>query len=560
MSLVRPFIPFPAAGAALLGTLVYLNALDNPFVYDDFRLIVENPALDLSTLYALVVRDVTRPVVAISYAIDTALWGRSPIGYHTTNVLLHAINVVLVFWIAFLGVADSGRGLVQRAWTAAPPPIVGFAAAALFAVHPMMTQAVGYIAARSEVAYSTFFLLAFMAGRRWMLGGGAAWWTACVGLWVVSVLTKETAAVLPLVLLAYDRLLLDAEPAARRRRWLRLELPLLALTGLAGVVRIAVLRAVEFPGDAPPDPRYVLVTVDAFWQYLGLFVLPRGQSIFHAVPLVDSPLAPRALAGLGGLVAYAGVAWALRRLHGLLPFGLGWCAVLLIPPAVLAVLGRGEPLAEHRAYLPAAGLFMASGCAFGELWARAGRWRRLVVATGIVLLAWFSVLTVARNAIWGDPVQLANEAVAHAPGHWLPRILLADALRQDGRCSEAIDAYRAAIAIRPTDEFPYTRLARCLIEVRRVAEAEQVLRQLRAVNPDSQDAALGLGVFAAAGGRVQEARAHFEEVLARQPGHPQASRMITFLDGGLPAGDRERLCTELRRLAGASFALQACHG
>ena len=152
---------------------LYWNALDNPFVYDDFRLIVENTSiLDVWNLQSVIVRDMTRPMVNVSYAIDTWLWGRRPVGYHVTNVLLHAVNVMLVFWVAFLACEDRRRQAGQRLAAGVSPTIVGFATAMVFALHPMMTQAVGYISARSEVAYSTLFLLAFLAGRRWMLVGG----------------------------------------------------------------------------------------------------------------------------------------------------------------------------------------------------------------------------------------------------------------------------------------------------------------------------------------------------------------------------------------------------
>jgi len=163
-------VPVPAAFAAFVSVLIYWNALDNPFVYDDFRLIVENTSiLDVWNLQSVIVRDVTRPLVNISYAIDTWLWGRRPVGYHVTNVFLHAVNVILVFWVAFLASEDRRRQAGQQIGAGVSPTIVGFATAMVFALHPMMTQAVGYISARSEVAYSTLFLLAFLAGRRWML-------------------------------------------------------------------------------------------------------------------------------------------------------------------------------------------------------------------------------------------------------------------------------------------------------------------------------------------------------------------------------------------------------
>ena len=175
-----------------------------------------------------------------------------------------------------------------------------------------------------------------------------------------------------------------------------------------------------------------------------LFV-PRDQSIFHALPFTDSLLAPRAIAGIGGLVAFVALIWALRRWHSVMGLGLLWFTLLLVPSSVLFVLGRGEPMVEHRAYLSSAGLFLTWGTAFGLLWARVGRRRVLLAAAGIIFLIQLGFQTVIRNVVWQDPVMLSMEAENLAPDHWMPRILVAEALRQNGRCAEAEPEYRAAM-------------------------------------------------------------------------------------------------------------------
>jgi protein O-mannosyl-transferase len=555
----RSLVPVPAAFAALLAVLVYWNALNNPFVYDDFRVIVENASiLNVWNLQTVIVRDFTRPIVNLSYAIDTALWGRLPVGYHVTNVLLHAINVMLVFWVALLASEDRRRQAGQQIGASASPMVIASVTAMLFAVHPMMTQAVGYISARSEVAYTAFFLLAFLAGRRWMLGGGKRWWIFCVGLWVVAMLTKESAAMLSFVLLAYDWLVLDAPWSERRRRFLRLGFPLLAITFAGGAGRLGVLMWVEYPDQSGPDWRYALVALDAFWRYLAILFVPRDQSIFHALPFTDSLLAPRAIAGIGGLVAFVALIWALRRWHSVMALGLLWFTLLLVPSSVLFVLGRGEPMVEHRAYLSSAGLFLTWGTAFGLLWARVGRRRVLLAAAGIIFLVQLGFQTVIRNVVWQDPVTLSMEAENLAPDHWMPRILVAEALRQNGRCAEAVPEYRAAIARRPQYEFSYTRLFVCLLEEQRLQEAELTLRQLYTMNPKSQDAVMGLGLFAIIDGRVDQARQYFQQVLAQDPGRPRAQLMVDLIDGTLPSAEHRRVCDELQKLAGRPLAA-TCH-
>jgi tetratricopeptide (TPR) repeat protein len=553
----RGRIILPAVCAAVMGILVYLNALDNPFVYDDFPLIVENASiLNASDIQSVIVRDMTRPIVSVSYALDTWLWGRRPLGYHVTNLLLHTVNVMLLFFVGLLASEDRRRQTGQTAWPDTSPTVVGFIAAALLAVHPVMTQAVGYISGRSEVAYSVFFLLAFLAGRRWMLGGGAPWWSACVGLWAAAITAKESAAMLPFLLLAYDRMVLDAGAAERRRRFLKLLLPMIVITLVAAAARIAVLALVEYPGQIGFNWPLVLVAVDALSRYLLLLFSPRGQSIFHAVPLVDTLWSANTLVALLFLAALVVLIVRLRSTHSLMAFGLSWFVLLLVPSSGLLILGLGEPMAEHRVYLSAAGLFITWACAFSALWAQPERRKLAAVGAGVFLAA-LGFQTVVRNNIWEDPVRLSQEAVDLAPGHWMPRVLAAEALRQSGRCEEAVPQYRAAILIRPVDEYPYTMLARCLINERRLDDAEEALRQLHTVNPRSQDASMGLGVFSLLAGRLDESRTHFQEVLLRDPGRAQARLMLSFIDGSLPASERGPVCTALREVAGRT-TIEGC--
>jgi Flp pilus assembly protein TadD len=301
--------------------------------------------------------------------------------------------------------------------------------------------------------------------------------------------------------------------------------------------------------------------VDVFWQYLAMFAVPRDQAIFHAVPLMDDPFAPRALAGIAGLLAIVPGIIVLRRVHSLLAFGGLWFLLILVPSSVLFVLGIGEPMAEHRAYVAAVGLFLTWGSAFGILMHRMadrGRVRVLVYAIAGLFLAQLAVQTLIRNAVWGDPVALSREAARLAPDHWMPRLLLGEAYRQTGRCEQAVLEYRAASAIRPEEEFPYTKLAGCLIAGRRLAEAETALAQLRAVNPGSDDASMGLGVLAAIGNRPEEAHRYFEETLARNPGSSQARQMLAFVEGSLPVAQHQRLCEEMRYLGQGSFEFDGC--
>jgi len=548
-------------GCALLGIVVYGNALHNPFVYDDYRLIVENTTMQaFSDLRAIIIVDITRPVVTLSYAIDTAVWGHDPFGYHVTSVLLHGLNVGLVFWVALLLGEDQRRQGRQVVAANNWPLVAATATALIFAVHPMMTQAVGYISGRSEVLYGCLFMMAFLAGRRWMLHGGVGSWAATMTLWIASMLAKETAVMLPVVLVAYDWFLHDTPPDERRRRIVRLALPMVLAAAAAGALRLVLLLGFEYHGWRS-DGRFALVAVDAFWRYLGLLVVPVNQSIFHALPMPASVFDVRTAVGLLGLVALAWTAWRLRRVHGLIAFGLAWFALLMVPSSVLFAVGIGEPLAEHRAYVAAAGVFLAFGSGFAVLWRHLpdrGIWRAAVGVLALLVVARLGLQTIIRNTIWSDPVTLSREATLLAPDHWMPRLLLAEAYRHEGRCANAIPEYEAAVRLAPGEEFGYAKLAGCLIEAHRVDEAERTLLALRRVNPASQDASMALGVLATMANRIDDARRYFHESLARDPSSALARQFTAFVDGTLPGAEHLRLCEDMRAAADTTFDFDAC--
>jgi hypothetical protein len=150
------------AAAALLACLAYFNALNNPFVYDDRNTVVANPSLvDLSNVKFLFLYTPFRPIVNLSYAFDRWLWGYQPPGFHLTNIALHALVVVLLcVWVRRL-LSDAGMMLGRDAGA--------FAAAALFAVHPMQTEAVAYVSGRSELLCAAWFVAALLAAREAIL-------------------------------------------------------------------------------------------------------------------------------------------------------------------------------------------------------------------------------------------------------------------------------------------------------------------------------------------------------------------------------------------------------
>ena len=474
-----------AGAAAAMAISVYANALHNPFVYDDYHTVINNASIrSITNLGGLFWHDVTRPVVNFSYAVDRALWGPATFGFHLTSVLLHSLNVVLLFSLARRMRLDI---------------LSAFAAAALLAVHPMMTEAVGYVSGRSEVLCATFLLLALLCADRWLHGHEerrGRWLAAMLAAWVAALVTKETAAMFPFLLVLYDRL---TTGAGFWRRVRAVYAPLLTFTVLAGLGRLFVLARIEYPGQVSVHWSHLLVDADVFRRYLFMMAVPIGQAMFHEVGAISSVFDPRVLAGMAAVGLVAGAIWGMRRSEYRASFGLAWFALLLVPSAVLIALDQGEPMTEHRVYAASAGLFLAVGAGITDVvdWLSGrDRVQRIAgaVALALVLLS-FAAETLLRNAVWGSPVTLWRESVDLAPSHARPRLLLGEALADAGQRDAAIEQFRIAISFRPSDPVGHVELARSLGDAGRWHEAREELMRALEVGPHYEPARQALRIL-----------------------------------------------------------------
>ncbi len=558
-TLVLPLIP------SLLAGLIYLNALHNPFIYDDNRTVVDNGSLlDIRDVWAIVWHDVSRPVINMSYAIDRRVWGPEPFGFHVTSVLLHMLSVFLLFRLARKLAGDRNRrGSVSGGEI--EPAVAAFAAAALFAVHPLMTQAVGYISGRSEVLCAVFFLSAVLTGRRWMTGGGVGFWLLTLVLWMASLLTKESAVMLPLVLLAIDRLLLSDTVVEQRRRFLKLHLPFLVLACAGAVARLALFIVYEQLAGTGIRWLSALDAAIVIWRYASLLVLPVGQSIFHEIRQVASVTDPRAIGSVIGLGLLLVGAWLIRNRLPMVTFAVAWFLLMLLPSSALMVIDSSGDMAEHRVYLASAGPFLALGAGFGWLVSSARvqgtllRW--VVVLLFPAALLSLSGRTLLRNAMWSSPVLLWGEAVDRAPYHWMPRTVLGESLHDAGDHTAAAVQHRLALAANPDEESIYLKLGFCLAELGRFDEANATFKQLRAKHPESRTALTGLGIVAMLSDHPDEARAHFHHAIALDAREIPARQWLAVLEeqtGNI--GEALRLCEEIQRMQPGGLGTDECVG
>lgn len=543
----------------LLAVALYADTLRNPFVYDDFRTVVDNGTIaTLRDPLAIVQHEWTRPLTNLSFAVDRALWGPTPFGFHLTNVALHAFNIVLVFLLAR---RVCRRVQPRRSDESASPDaatIVAAITAVLFASHPVMSEAVAYISSRADLLCACGFLLALLAADRWLEHGRTSALVSVWFAWLFALLAKETAIVFPLVLFALTRVE-KPSPHARRPAVSRTLVAMFAVMLAAAGARVFVLLRVE---GAHLDTASALSSaVAAAWTYVRLVSVLVGQSIFHAATPLSGPGDLR----LWGLLALTGVAgifiWRAEGRLRAAAFGVG-VFIATLAPALLSSGQGTDGLAEHRLYLPAAGFALLCG-SFAGLTIDASRRSR--VLRPLVPLAIASLIlslcgrTYIRTLVWSDPLNLWQEAVTLNPDHWLPRAVLGETLHAQAMHADAVAAFRSSLERRPENEGTLLNLVVCLSELNRGEEAQGVVRDYEREHPSAAAASIGRGAIAMIEGRTSDARVAFQQALERDSRSAMARQWLALVaEQDADTGQLLNQCYELQRLTPGRAHVDEC--
>ena len=410
---------------ALVAAVPYWPSLDGEFVYDDPNAVSQSTLIRSLTPIQPFLQLSTRPLTDYSYAIDYAIGGLAPRVYHVTGVLLHVATALLAYTLAWLTL---GLASLAPRYGAARYAIA-WAAAALFAVHPLASETVAYVSSRSEGLAAMWYLLALIGFVRAATATGSAWgWRAVTVLAAIAgAASKETVFTLFAVLPIYDWLLL-ADRRWRRVHWRLIVAPLvpLALVAVVLVVRAlsgqmslgAYAATAGFSFDRFGPLRYLATQFGVVAHYLRLVVLPIGQTFDYEWPLASAsaPLAVLVpLALLAGLVVGA---WRLRATQPLATFAAAWVACTLAPTS--SVMPIADLAVERRMYLPLVGLLLLAAAWLYDACGRLPEeWRRHPMRTyGLLIGALVVVLlpfTWQRATLWGNAIALHEDGVRKAP-------------------------------------------------------------------------------------------------------------------------------------------------
>ncbi len=486
--------PYNATRACLFGLLlvilcfaVYYPARSHPFInYDDNIYVTDNEhvkeGLDWDTVtWSLTTYEAGNwhPLTWMSHALDFQLYQMHPAGHHETNLVLHAFNAVLVFWVLMMATGAPGRSLMV---------------AALFAVHPLNVEPVVWIAERKTLLSMTFFLLALGAYSWYAAKPKVGRYVVVALLFALGLMAKPQVITFPFVLLLWDywpleRFALRSSPFALRGNdstelsdkkqkaknalpssgeqrsansegrpsgekqflWLIVEkIPLFAIAAASAIVTMLAQssgNAVLSLGAVPLSIRLSNAIV-SYVRYLLKMAWP-----LHLAPMYPHPGSSLHAWEVYGalLVLLALTMWAIeQRRHRYVLVGWLWFLGTLVPMIGLVQVGR-QAMADRYAYLPLLGIFIVVCWGVADWFAAKHLPAVILPIAGVFVVATLSLIARRQIAYWADNLVIWQHTIEVTPPNYIAEDNLGGILLQRGRSEEANEHYRRAAAIHPTD-------------------------------------------------------------------------------------------------------------
>lgn len=395
----------------LAAIFIYSPSLKNQFIWDDFHLVVNDenvksfknlPVVFKTHLYGKEGgSNFYRPVQVISFMIDYRIWKTNPLGYHLTNLFFHLLSIILVYFF------------ISRIFS----PDAGLLASLMFAVHPINTEAVTYIAGRADPISTFFFLAALLLYIRFKAANRPGLLFLSVASFAVSLLTKEAVLIFPLVLILYD-VLISAQRAADLKS-MRPYAPYFLVSLVYILVRFFILG---FPSRFMSHAPLGLLIANAskiLILYLGLLIFPLHLHMERIGPVIYSLREAQTLIYFMALMCVLGFSVILYRRSKASFFCASFFIITLLP--MMNILSINAFMAEHWLYVPSIGIYgliafwISRAVDFKKPILRQGASAALIIIIFIGFMGLFSVRTVFRNVEWGRPFEFFKNLLRYSP-------------------------------------------------------------------------------------------------------------------------------------------------
>ena len=516
----------PIAVLVFISLAIYANSLSNGFVFDDYAVIVENkhlknfgdslPAFFSDAYFTIAGGEASyRPIATLSYFVIHSLAGLNPFYFHLSSVVLHALNVILVYLLLYLILGSRFKALL---------------AGLLFACHPALTEAVDCIAFNEDLLTAVFFLLALILYvKSEVKGAAAAAYFLSLLCYFCALLAKEMAITLLPILLLYDltfrpgngpSLFIKSVLKTVKSRWL-------IYLGYAGVsLFYLVLRFVIFTHTGDGIKPYfgdiferLLYLPNHIFNFVKLAIAPSDLQVEYLFSYPQTFFEFSHLVGLAGTLGLAVFSIFVHRRHPEIFFGIWWFIITLFP--VYNIIQIFNPFAERYLYIPVIGFCLVVPVILHGIFSRAiTRALAVNLATLLVVLvisSAYSTITIARNRDWKDGFTLWSKTVTQSPDNGIAHGSLGRAYQEQGLLTEAVAEYETAIKLMPKHYKAYYNLGVVYDQKGDFIKAQEYYQKSIAILPGFANAHFNLANLYHKQGLTADAIVHYRKLIELTP-------------------------------------------
>lgn len=522
----------PAAVLVLAVFAVYYPAFGYGFVYDDAELILRNKWIlsfsnlpEAFTTHTFGFKEESyqaisyRPMLFVIYMAEYALFGFAAWGWHLVNVLMHAVNSVLVFLVL--------RHMLSSQWPEGRTTLPAFASALVFAVHPMNAESVSWLATMAELTFTFLCIAAFYLDARSVdhcertsVERALSRFLPAL-FFLAALLLKETAVVLPIIVFAYDMSRKGFKRLFSGERILRF------FPYAAAVIVYTGMRAWALQGEMTPTAKlhaflspyeFVLNSAVLLARYFKALILPVGEPPLQLLDPVFSIAEPRAAVSVAVIITVPIVlAFLLGRFTRLWFLILAIMILPILPTLYSPAISR-FPFADRYLYFPSVGLAMLLSvlAAFYEGKKGRGIWAIVLL---LALSLPFAALAREKSSAWESDRTLWGRALAAQPGNYVAVHSVAAEELKDGRANEAVRLFENSLEANRASAHPdesmvlltLKAMPQAYIKAEDFERAGKSLREYLNMVPDDAPALYNLGLLVKRQGECAAAIDHLQK-------------------------------------------------
>ncbi len=508
----------------LLSILPYTNTLSNEFVYDDITQILDNPYIlsfrhvgrIFSTPAWSYVRqseltNYYRPMMTFGYLVCYQLFGSQPYGFHLANIIFHALVVLVLYFL-------TRRLFASQA--------VAFLASGLFALHPIHSESVDWVAAVTDLEVTLFLLLTFWFFLRAAKTEGKTSWPLILGMavsFLLALCSKEQALMFPLLATVYEHLYRDDRGQTRAVQKIARYSGLWILSFAYLLFRIHMFGAFAPATGNPNMTRQSAIISSAALagQYIWKLIWPVKLSAFYIFSPSTGVLDPGVLAGLAALAGSAVLFAILWKRARIVSFGLVWFFATLAPVLNARMLASDNVFAERYLYLPSIGFCWLTALGGVRLWDGIGsrsKFARVALVGSFGILAiLYAARIITRNRVWRDEFTLGTVTLETSPTAVVLYNNLGSVYWNRGDVDSAARVWEKALTLAPRSATVLNNLGLVYSKRGNLPISVDYFTRAIAAEPNFPDSHLNLGVAYETMGLRDQAEAQFQTAISLAP-------------------------------------------